>query len=149
MPRAMAAAGRSQSHAGGDARFEAHPEGWTPDETAINPGVAQVMSYPSADGFGRRGWFGRPPGDQSETITGQVRALRDFLADARAYADVKAKMTSPNAPNAPNAPRVNQAMESLVPVIRGEAPVIFDVRRSSRFAACSRSPIPSRRGRSR
>ena len=99
--------------------------GWTPDEMAINPRVAQVMSYPSAGGFGRRGGgFGRPQGDQSETMTRQVRALRDFLADARAYADVKAKMTSPNAPNAP---RVNQAMEALVPVIRGETPVIFDV----------------------
>jgi imidazolonepropionase-like amidohydrolase len=102
--------------------------GWTPDEMAIKPRVAQVMSYPSSSGFGGRGGgggFGRPQGDASETASRQVRALRDFLSDARAYADVKAKASSGGA--APNAPRVNQAMESLIPAIRGEMPVIFDV----------------------
>jgi imidazolonepropionase-like amidohydrolase len=102
--------------------------GWTPDEMAIKPRVAQVMSYPSSSGFvgrGGGGGFGRPQGDASETASRQVRALRDFLSDARAYADVKAKASSGSA--APNAPRVNQAMESLIPAIRGEMPVIFDV----------------------
>jgi imidazolonepropionase-like amidohydrolase len=101
--------------------------GWTPDEMAIKPRVAQVMSYPSAGGFGGRGGggFGRQQGDASETASRQVRALRDFLADARAYADVKAKVAAGG--TVPNAPRVNQAMESLVPAIRGEMPVIFDV----------------------
>jgi imidazolonepropionase-like amidohydrolase len=101
--------------------------GWTPDEMAIKPRVAQVMSYPSASGFGGRGGggFGRQQGDASETASRQVRALRDFLADARAYAEVKAKVAAGG--TVPNAPRVNQAMESLVPAIRGEMPVIFDV----------------------
>jgi imidazolonepropionase-like amidohydrolase len=54
-----------------------------------------------------------------------VRAMRDFFADARAYADVKAKLAAGG--SVPNAPRVNQAMESLVPAIRGEMPIIFDV----------------------
>ena len=100
--------------------------GWTPDEMAIKPRVAQVMSYPSSGGGGGRGGFGgRPQGDASETASRQVRAMRDFFADARAYADVKAKTAAGG--SAPNAPRVNQAMESLVPVIRGEMPIIFDV----------------------
>jgi len=100
--------------------------GWTPDEMAITPRVAQVMSYPSSGGGGRGGGFGaRPQGDASETASRQVRAMRDFFADARAYADVKAKLAAGG--SVPNAPRVNQAMESLVPVIRGEMPVIFDV----------------------
>jgi imidazolonepropionase-like amidohydrolase len=100
--------------------------GWTPDEMAIKPRAAQVMSYPSAFGGGGRGGFGgRPQGDGSETASRQVRAMRDFLADARSYADVKAKLATGAA--VPNAPRVNQAMESLIPAIRGEMPIIFDV----------------------
>ena len=101
--------------------------GWTPDEMAVKPRVAQVMSYPSSGGFGGRGggFGGRQQGDASETASRQVRAMRDFFADARAYADVKAKLAAGG--SVPNAPRVNQAMEALVPVIRGEMPVIFDV----------------------
>ena len=102
--------------------------GWTPDEMAIKPRAAQVMSYPAAGGFGGRGgggFGGRAQGDASETASRQVRAMRDFFADARSYADVKAKVAAGG--TVPNAPRVNQAMESLVPVIRGEMPVIFDV----------------------
>jgi len=102
--------------------------GWTPDEMAVKARVAQVMSYPSSGGLGGRGgggFGGRPQGDASETASRQVRAMRDFFADARAYADVKAKVAAGG--TVPNAPRVNQAMESLVPVIRGEMPVIFDV----------------------
>jgi imidazolonepropionase-like amidohydrolase len=102
--------------------------GWTPDEMAIKPRAAQVMAYPSAGGLGGRGgggFGGRSQGDASETASRQVRAMRDFFADARSYADVKAKVAAGG--TVPNAPRVNQAMESLVPVIRGEMPVIFDV----------------------
>ncbi len=100
--------------------------GWTPDEMAIKPRVAQVMSYPSSGGGGRAGGFGgRPQGDAAETVSRQARAMRDLFADARAYADVKAKLAAGG--SVPNAPRVNQAMESLVPVIRGEMPIIFDV----------------------
>lgn len=100
--------------------------GWTTDEMAIKPRVAQVMSYPSSGGGGRGGGFGgRPQGDASETVSRQVRAMRDFFADARAYAEVKARLAAGG--SVPNAPRVNQAMESLVPAMRGEMPVIFDV----------------------
>jgi len=100
--------------------------GWTPDDMAIKARVAQVMSYPSSGGVGRGGGFGgRPQGDAAETASRQVRAMRDFFADARAYADVKAKLATGG--SVPNAPRVNQAMESLVPAIRGEMPIIFDV----------------------
>jgi imidazolonepropionase-like amidohydrolase len=102
--------------------------GWTPDEMAIKPRAAQVMSYPSAGGLGGRGgggFGGRGQGDASETASRQVRAMRDFFADARSYAEVKAKVAAGG--TVPNAPRINQAMESLVPVIRGEMPVIFDV----------------------
>src|SRR5215207_8101666 len=70
--------------------------GWTPDEMAVKPRAAQVMTYPSSVGGGRGGGgFGaRPQGDAAETANRQVRALRDFFADARSYADVKAKLTA-------------------------------------------------------
>jgi imidazolonepropionase-like amidohydrolase len=100
--------------------------GWTPDEMAIKQKAVQVMSYPSTGGGGRGfggGGFNRNQGDAAETMSRQVRAMRDFLADARSYSDVKAR----TATSSPNAPRVNQAMESLIPAIRGEMPVIFDV----------------------
>ena len=101
--------------------------GWTPDEMAIKPRAAQVMSYPSAGGFGRRGggFGGRGPADASETTNRQVRAMHAFFTDARSYAEVKAKVAAGG--TVPNAPRVNQAMESLMPALRGEVPVIFDV----------------------
>lgn len=102
--------------------------GWTPDEMAISPRAAMVMTYPAAGGGGGRGGggFGGPaPGDAAETQSRQVLALRSFLADARSYADVKARLAAGG--SVPNAPRVNQAMESLVPVVRGQMPVIFDV----------------------
>ena len=84
--------------------------GWTPDEMAIKPRAAQVMSYPSTGGFGGRGgggFGGRAQGDASETASRQVRAMRDFFADARSYADVKAKVaaggTVPSPPVGPQA----------------------------------------------
>lgn len=103
--------------------------GWTPDEMAIKPRAAMVMSYPASGGFGGRGggFGGRGQGgaDAAETQSRQVRALRSFLADARSYAEVKARLANGGA--RAEAPRANQAMESLIPVIRGEMPVIFDV----------------------
>lgn len=101
--------------------------GWTPDEMAVKPKAAMVMSYPSAGSGGRGGFGGRGQGGNAgEALSRQVRELRDFLADARAYAAVKARLAS-GGTAAADAPRVNQAMEALVPVIRGEMPVIFDV----------------------
>ena len=101
--------------------------GWTPDEMAIKPRAAQVMSYPSAGGGGGRGggggFGGRGQGDGAEAMNRQVRALRDFFADARSYAEVKARTPA----NASSAQRINQAMESLIPALKGEVPVIFDV----------------------
>jgi imidazolonepropionase-like amidohydrolase len=100
--------------------------GWTPDEMAVKPRVAQVMSYPSTGGGGRGGggFGGRGQADGgADAMSRQVRALRDFLADARSYAEVKARTPA----NSPNAPRVNQAMESLMPLLKGEVPAIFDV----------------------
>jgi imidazolonepropionase-like amidohydrolase len=104
--------------------------GWTPDEMGVTPRAAMVMTYPSLGGGGGGfggGGFGQnqqSAAERRETMNRQVRELRAFLADARSYAEVKAKLSGNNGATAP---RVNQKMEALVPVVRGEMPVIFDV----------------------
>ena len=97
--------------------------GWTPQEMGITSRAAMVMSYPSAGGSGRRG-FGpqRSAAEREEQQSRQVRELRSYLADAKAYAEVKARLG-----NGASSQRVNQAMEAMVPVVRGEQPAMFDV----------------------
>jgi len=103
--------------------------GWTADEMAVKPRAAMVMTYPSTGGggggFGGGGFGQNQPSaaERRETMNRQVRELRQFLADARSYAAVKSKLGA----NAADGPRVNQKMEALIPVVRGEMPVIFDV----------------------
>ena len=105
--------------------------GWTPDEMGVKPRAAMVMTYPSVGGGGGGGFGGggfgqnqQSAAERRENMNRQVRELRAFLADARAYADVRSRA---GGTNDANTPRVNQKMEALVPVIRGEMPVIFDV----------------------
>jgi hypothetical protein len=48
--------------------------------------------------------------------------LRSYFADAKAYTEVKGRVA-----NTGGGRKVNQAMEAMVPVMRGEIPIIFDV----------------------
>ena len=104
--------------------------GWTADEMGVKPRAAMVMTYPSAGGGGFGGFGGgfgqnqQSAAERREQMNRQVRELRTFLADARAYGEVKARLGNSNTAAAP---RVNQKMEALIPVVRGEMPVIFDV----------------------
>ncbi len=104
--------------------------GWTPDEMGVKPRAAMVMTYPSLGGGGFGGFGGgfgqnqQSAAERRENMNRQVRELRAFLADARAYAEVKSRA---GGTDGANASRVNQKMEALIPVIRGEMPVIFDV----------------------
>ncbi len=96
--------------------------GWTPQEMAVAAPAAMVMTYPRTGGggrFGRRG--GGPEG--AEQTNRQVLALKGFLAQARAYADIKARLAAGAAGMQPT----SLAMAAMVPVMRGEEPVIFDV----------------------
>ena len=97
--------------------------GWTPREMAVLPRAGMVMTYPRSGGGGGGGGFGRQqtPEQQREQTTREAKALRDFLSEARAYADVKARATGADAPAA------NLQMEAMVAVMRGESPAIFDV----------------------
>jgi len=101
--------------------------GWTPDEMAVRPRAAMVMSYPGGRG-GRGGFGGAQQGGAQQNDP--ANRLRRYLAEAKAYADVRARLASGSRTggSGPSAsPRVDQAMEAMIPVVRGEMPVIFDV----------------------
>lgn len=93
--------------------------GWTPQEMAILPRAGMVVTFPRVNRFrGRRGG-----GDQPDQVDQQTRALRAFFADAKAYADIQTRLAT----GQPGTQETNLAMEAMVPVVRGESPVIFDV----------------------
>jgi len=94
--------------------------GWTPQEMAVRAPAAMVMTYPRTGGgrFARRSQ--QSEGDQTNR---QVILLKGFLGDAKAYADIKARLAA----GAPGSEKTSLGMDAMVPVMRGEVPVIFDV----------------------
>jgi imidazolonepropionase-like amidohydrolase len=94
--------------------------GWTPQDMAVVPRAGMVVTFPRI--AGRRG--GRRGGaDQADQVDQQTRALRNYFADAKAYADIKARLAA----GQPGTQQTSLPMEAMVPVVRGESPVIFDV----------------------
>jgi imidazolonepropionase-like amidohydrolase len=102
--------------------------GWTPAEMAVRRQAAMVVNYPAlaGGGFGGGGGGGggqqRSEAERREELDRRTRSLRSYFADAKAYADMKGRVA-----NAGGVRRVNQAMEAMTPVMRGELPVIFDL----------------------
>ena len=94
--------------------------GWTPQEMAVRAPAAMVMTYPRTGGGGR---FRRAQQNEGDQTNRQVLALKAFLGDAKAYADIKARLAG----GAPGTQKTNLAMEAMVPVMRGDEPAIFDV----------------------
>jgi imidazolonepropionase-like amidohydrolase len=94
--------------------------GWTPQDMAILPRAGMVVTYPRVSG--RRG-FRRGGGEEPAQLDQRTRALRDFFADAQAYAEIKARLAAGGA----GSQETSLPMEAMVPVVRGESPVIFDV----------------------
>lgn len=93
--------------------------GWTPQDMAVLPRAGMVVTFPRTSRFrGRRGG-----GDQPDQVDQQTRALRTYFTDAKAYAEVKARLAA----GQPGTQETDLAMEAMVPVVRGESPVIFDV----------------------
>lgn len=76
----------------------------------------------------------------------EVRRLYDYFADARAYADVKARLTA-NGGTLPVTFRISQPYEAMIPVVRGEQPVLIEastadqMRGAMRFADSARVKI--------
>jgi imidazolonepropionase-like amidohydrolase len=97
--------------------------GWTGDEMAVKRSAGMVVNYPRSGGRGGRGGGGGRGGAQpAEDMNETLRHLREYFANARAYSDVKAKLAS----GAPGMQKTDLAMEAMVPVMRGESPVIFE-----------------------
>ncbi|HJP94389.1 MAG TPA: amidohydrolase family protein [Pyrinomonadaceae bacterium] len=100
--------------------------GTAPKEMALVPEAALVINYPRIGGGGGGfGGFQQQPANLSETLTAnerQVEQIRKMLRDAEAYGraqDAYAKNKSLPRPDR------NVVLESLVPYVRGEQPVIF------------------------
>jgi imidazolonepropionase-like amidohydrolase len=102
--------------------------GWTPAEMAARRQAAMVVSYPSLGGGGFGGGGGgfggqqRSDAERREELDRRTRSLRSYFADAKAYAEMKGRVA-----NTGGVRKMNQAMEAMTPVMRGELPVIFDV----------------------
>jgi imidazolonepropionase-like amidohydrolase len=101
--------------------------GWTPDEMAVVPRAGMVMTYPrlGGGGFGGFGGFGQQPNisEQRQRVERETRALRQFLADAKAYAETSARLAAGGRGRLES----NLALEAMIPVMRGEMPAVFDV----------------------
>ena len=100
--------------------------GTSPREMAVVPSLALVINYPRIGGGGGGfGGFQQQPANLTETLTANERQLdqiRKILRDAEAYGraqDAYAKDGS-----VPR-PAHDLVLESLVPYVRGEQPVIF------------------------
>jgi imidazolonepropionase-like amidohydrolase len=116
--------------------------GATPPEMAVERAAALVVNYPrSGGGFGGGGFFAvqQQPGaaDAATQRERQVEQIRKLLRDAEAYgrawdaANADAKLPRPDR---------DAVLESLVPYVRGQRPVVFradreaDIRAAVRFA---------------
>ncbi|HEY8228029.1 MAG TPA: amidohydrolase family protein [Pyrinomonadaceae bacterium] len=100
--------------------------GTSPREMAIVPYAALVINYPRIGGGGGGfGGFQQQPANLSETLAAnerQVEQIRKMLRDAEAYGRAHdAYKTDRSIPR----PEHNVVLESLVPYVRGEHPVIF------------------------
>lgn len=99
--------------------------GWTPQEMGVLPRAGMVVTFPRIRSGRRFGGEGGQQGAeaQAEEVNRQTRALRTYLADAKAYAEIKARLAA----GSPGTQEVSLPMEAMVPVMRGESPVIFEV----------------------
>ena len=115
--------------------------GTSPKEMALVPEAALVINYPRIGGGGGAfGGFQQQPANLTETLAAnerQVEQIRKILRDAEAYGraqDAYAKDKSLPRPDR------SVVLESLVPYVRGEQPVIFradreaEIRGALRFA---------------
>lgn len=132
--------------------------GWTGDEMAVKPKAGMVVSWPNERGGRGRGGFGRfgqaasSPEERRAEYERQVRSIYQFFEDARAYADVRDRLTA-NGATPPVSWKANQKMEAMIPAVRGEIPVIFDaetadqIRESIKFADSMKVKAVIRGGR--
>jgi imidazolonepropionase-like amidohydrolase len=103
-----------------------HLSGWTIDDIAIRKSVGMIFNFPSLRASGGRGGRGRGQSsftDAKRAFDNKLAEIRNLLNDARSYA--KAKEAAAKNSNLPPVER-NLKMEALVPVIKGELPLLVD-----------------------
>ena len=113
--------------------------GTTPKDMAVVPQIALVINYPrTTSDRGGFGGFQQQPANLSDTLAAnerQVDQIRKMLRDAEAYGraqDAYAKDKSLPRPDR------NVVLESLVPYVRGEQPVIFRAEREAEIRGALR-----------
>jgi imidazolonepropionase-like amidohydrolase len=130
--------------------------GYTTWEMIGKERAALMVSWPNiggGGGGGRGGGRGRgggggggDPAAQRAEYERRVRQIYTWFGDAKAYADVKARLTA-NGAQPPVSWRVNQKYEAMIPAVRGEMPVVVDansveqMRDAIRFADSTRTRI--------
>ena len=106
--------------------------GTSPKEMDVVPAVALMINYPRVGGGGGGfGGFQQPPANLTETLAAnerQLEQIRKLLREGEAYGraqDAYAKDQSLPRPDR------DVVLESLVPYVRGERPVIFRAEREA------------------
>src|SRR5205085_12152061 len=103
----------------------------SPKEMAVVPYAALVINYPRLGGGGGGGFggFQQPQGNLTDTLAANERQLdqiRKMLRDAAAYGrSLDASARDRSVPR----PDQNVVLESLLPYVRGEQPVMFRAER--------------------
>jgi imidazolonepropionase-like amidohydrolase len=107
--------------------------GYTNEEMIAKEKVALLLSWPSAGGGGGRGRgggrgfaIGGAPGvDPTVAYQNNVRQIYRWFAEAKAYGDVKARLTA-NGAQPPVGWHANLRYDAMIPAVRGEMPILVD-----------------------
>lgn len=113
-------------------------DGWTPQQMAVKAAAAMAVNYPVIGGSGRGGggFFGGQPGTPTEAQRlqrdRQVEALKKKIEDAQAY--LKAKEAAAADKSLP-AHAIDLGHEAMIPVLKGEVPVLISASKASEIKA--------------
>jgi imidazolonepropionase-like amidohydrolase len=108
--------------------------GYTNEEMIAKEKVALQLSWPSAGGggggrrgggAGRAGGGGAPGVDPMAAYQNSVRQIYRWFAEAKAYGDVKDKLTA-NGAKPPVGWHQNLRYDAMIPAVRGQMPIIVD-----------------------
>ena len=108
--------------------------GYTNEEMIAKEKVALLLAWPNAGGGGggrrgggggRGGFGGGPVGDPMVAYQNNVRQIYRWFAEAKAYGDVKDRLTA-NGAKPPVGWHQNLRYDAMIPAVRGQMPIIVD-----------------------
>jgi imidazolonepropionase-like amidohydrolase len=118
-------------------------DGWTWEEMMVKSPIGIPFNFPSLGGGGGRGFGGGGQfGQQVQRSFEEVRRQRDEQVNRvkKLFDDARAYLKAKGAPEVNGNHRVDPVLESLIPVVRGEVPLIVsadtarDIRAAIEFA---------------